>query len=101
MNIKKGDHVKVLTGKDRGKSGKVLEAFPKAGRVVIEGVNIHTRFSRPKKQNEKGQKLQLPASMAVSKVALVCPHCGKTTRVGHDLTQRGSFRKCKQCGKLI
>jgi large subunit ribosomal protein L24 len=101
LNIKKGDTVKVLSGKEKGKSGKVLEVIPKKARLVIEGLNIHVRFSRPKRQGEKGQRLELPAAMDISKVMLVCPHCGRTTRVAHELTSTGNFRKCKHCGKLI
>lgn len=101
LNLKKGDTVKILAGKDKGKTGKILEVFPKEARVVVEGANIHTRFSRPKKQGEKGQKMQLPGAMNISKVMLICPNCGKPTRVGHDLTEKGSLRKCKKCGKAL
>lgn len=101
LNIRKGDQVKVLAGKDRGKTGKVLEVIPKENRVVVEGLNIRVRFSRPKKQGEKGQRLELPAAMNTSKVMLICPSCGKPTRVGHEVTANGKSRKCKQCGKLI
>lgn len=101
MNIKKGDQVKVLSGKDRARSGKVLEVFPENNRVVVEGLNIHVRFSRPKRKGEKGQRLELPSPLSVSKVMLVCPHCNRTTRVGHSQTDDGRFRKCKKCGKLI
>jgi large subunit ribosomal protein L24 len=92
MRIKKGDTVKVLTGKDKGKTGKVLEVLPKLGRISVEGLNIHVRFSKPKKQGEKGQRLELPAPIGVSKVMLLCPHCGKATRSGN---------KCMHCGKDI
>lgn len=101
MNIKKGDEVKVLTGKDKGKSGKVLDAFPKNRTVVVEGLNIKVRFSRPKRAGEKGQRLELPAPMPAGKLMLVCPHCGKTTRVAHEVSSQGNFRKCKKCSKLI
>lgn len=101
LKIRKGDTVKVLTGKDRNKTGKVLEVLPKVERLVVEGVNIHTRFTRPKKQGEKGQKMQFPGSMAVSKVMLICPSCGKPTRVGSNLTKEGNFRKCVKCEKTI
>lgn len=101
MDIKKGDTVKILAGKDRGKSGKVLEVFPKDGRLSIEGLNIQVRFSKPKKQGQKGQRLELPASMDVSKTMLVCPSCGKPTRIGHEASATGNLRKCKQCGKVI
>ena len=90
MRIKKGDTVKVLAGKDRGKTGKVLEVFPKLGRIAVEGLNFHTRFSKPKHQGESGQKLEMPGAMNMSKVMLVCPHCSKTTRLG---------KKCMNCGK--
>jgi large subunit ribosomal protein L24 len=101
MNIKKGDEVKVLVGKDKGKTGKVLEAIPETGRIVAEGLNIHIRYSRPKRQNEKGQRMEVPGPMPLSKVMLVCPHCGKPTRVGHAMTDSGKFRKCMKCGKSI
>jgi large subunit ribosomal protein L24 len=101
LNIKKGDEVKVLAGKEKGKTGKVIEVLPEEGRVAIEGLNLHTRFTRPKRQNEKGQKIQVPGPLSVSKLMLVCPHCGKPTRVGHSVTEAGSFRKCKKCGKTI
>jgi large subunit ribosomal protein L24 len=101
LNLRKGDMVKVLSGKEKGKSGKVLEVSPKAGRLTVEGLNIKVRFSRPKNQGEKGQRLELPASMPVGKLMLVCPHCGNPTRVAHEMTPNGNFRKCKKCGKLI
>lgn len=101
LNIKKGDEVKVLRGKDKGKTGKVLEVLPKEGRIVAEGLNLRIRFSRPKRQNEKGQKMQVPAGIPAAKLMLVCPHCGKPTRVGHESNDSGNFRKCKKCGKTI
>jgi large subunit ribosomal protein L24 len=101
MNIKKGDEVKVLAGKDKGKTGKVIEVLPKEGKLIAEGLNVHTRFSRPKRQNEKGQKMAVPARLSAGKVMLVCPHCGQPTRIGHEVTDSGNFRKCKKCGKTI
>lgn len=101
LNIKKDDTVKVLTGKDKGKTGKVLEVLNKSSRVVVEGLNIRVRFSKPKRQGEKGQRMELPAGINISKVMLVCPQCGKTTRIGHEVTAQGNLRKCKKCGKAI
>jgi large subunit ribosomal protein L24 len=101
LNIKKNDIVKVLAGKDRGKTGKVLEVSPKLGKVVVEGLNISVRFSRPKRQGEKGQRMEMPAAMPAGKVMLICPNCGKPTRVGHDVSDKGNFRKCVKCGKQI
>ncbi|HEX5429622.1 MAG TPA: 50S ribosomal protein L24 [Patescibacteria group bacterium] len=101
LSIKKNDQVKILAGKDRGKTGKVLEVIPKLGRVVVEGLNISVRFSKPKQQGQKGQRMELPAPLPAGKVMLICPHCGKPTRVGHDVSEAGNFRKCLQCGKVI
>jgi large subunit ribosomal protein L24 len=101
LNIKKGDEVKVLSGKDKGKTGKILEVIPSARRVVVEGLNIRVRFSRPKRRNEKGQRMELPAPMDVSKLMLVCPHCSKPTRVGRSVSEKGNFRMCRKCGKTL
>jgi large subunit ribosomal protein L24 len=101
LGIKKGDTVKILAGKERGKTGKVLEVVPKLNRLVVEGLHIRVRFSKPKRQGEKGQRLELPAPINASKAMLICPLCGKPTRIGHEVNERGSFRKCKQCGKTI
>jgi large subunit ribosomal protein L24 len=101
MGIKKGDEVKVLSGKEKGKTGKVLEVRPKTGDLVVEGLNIRVRFSRPRKQGEKGQRLELPAPLSNDKVMLICPHCGKPTRIGHEKNEQGNFRKCKKCGRIM
>jgi len=101
LNIKKGDEVKILAGKDKGRTGKVLDVTSKDRKIVVEGLNIRVRFSRPKRQGDKGQRLELPAPFDVSKAILVCPHCGKTTRVGHEVNDQGIFRKCKKCGRII
>ena len=101
MNIRKDDTVKILSGKEKGKSGKVLEVFPKENRLTVEGLHIRVRYSRPKRQGETGQKLELPAAINASKVMLVCPHCGEATRVAHNVTDNGILRKCKRCGKNI
>lgn len=98
--IRKGDTVKILSGKDRGKTGKVLSvATPVA---VVEGRNILFRHERPKKTGQKGQKVQFPAPLNLSRLALLCPHCGKHARVSHKLDDKGrKVRVCKKCGKEI
>lgn len=102
MQIKKGDEVKILVGKDRGKTGKVLRLLPDDGRVIVEGRNIFVRHQRPKKSGEKGQKIQVARPMHLSNVMLVCPHCGKPTRSGVALDEKGiKSRVCKKCGKRI
>lgn len=101
MSLKKGDKIKVLTGKDKGKEGQILKVLPKDGKVVVEGINIHTRFARAKRSGEKGQRLEIPSPLTLGKVMLICPHCGKQTRIAHGSSEAGHFRKCKKCGKLI
>ena len=101
MSIKKNDTVKVLAGKDKSKTGKVLEVRPKEQKLIVEGINIAVRFSRPKKQGQKGQRMELPAALPLGKVMLICPHCGKPTRISHEINENGNLRKCKKCGQLI
>lgn len=102
MFIKKGDTVKILSGKDRGKTGKVLSANLKLRKIVVEGANIFTRHERPKKQGQKGQKIQLPRPTDSSNVMLVCPHCRKPARIGYSIDEKGiKSRICKNCRKRI
>ena len=101
MNIKKNDTVVVLSGKDKGKKGKVLEAMPAEGKVVIEGVNIATCHVKPKKQGEEGGIVKREIPMYVSKVMLVCPKCGKPTRHAVKLENGTKTRVCKKCGQTI
>ena len=82
MKIKTGDKVKMLSGKDRGKTGKVLQVFSNDKKVVIEGLNLLIKHQRPRKQGEKGQRIQFPRTVDVSNIALICPKCNKATRVG-------------------
>ena len=101
MNIKKDDKVIVLSGKDKGKQGKVLIADPKAEKVVVEGVNVATKHQKPRKQGEDGGIIKVETPLYVSKVQLVCPKCGKSTRVAHKLTDGKKVRVCKKCGAEI
>lgn len=102
MKIKKGDSVRILSGKDRGRQGKVVRVFPKTGRVLVEGVNVKKKHRRSRRQDRKGEIILLPAPMAVSTVELVCPSCGRPTRVGYGRTASGEkVRECKQCGKEL
>lgn len=98
MKIKKGDKVQFLSGKDRGKTGKVLTVLPTEGKVVVEGLNIRFKHRKGTKAGEKGQRIEFSAAIAGSRVMLVCPKCGKTTRVGYQVNADGSkLRKCKHC----
>lgn len=100
--IIKGDSVKIISGKDRSKTGKVLGIDRKSGRVVVEGRNLATRHERPKKQGQKGQKILVPVPLHPSSLMLVCPHCGKSVRVGYLRDEKGvKSRTCKKCKKRI
>ncbi|HOK35107.1 MAG TPA: 50S ribosomal protein L24 [Candidatus Pacearchaeota archaeon] len=101
MKIKKGDQVLVTTGKDRGRKGKIAKALPKEGKVIIEGINLHKKHVRPKKEGEKGQVVEIPAPINISNVKLICPKCGKATRVGYKITREKKYRICKKCGQEI
>ena len=101
MNIKKGDNVVVLSGKDKGKEGKVLGAMPADKKVIVEGVNVATCHVKPRKQGEEGGIIRREIPMYVSKVMLVCPKCGKATRVGHKTVDGKNVRACKKCGETI
>ncbi len=99
--IKKGDTVKIIAGKDRGKTGKVLKTYPTQERVLVEGVNLYAKHVRPKTANEKGQKVIVPRPLQISNVQIVCPSCGKPSRVGRQITQGKKERVCKRCGARI
>ena len=101
MNIRKDDKVVVLSGKDKGKQGKVLVADPKAMKVIVEGVNVATKHQKPRKQGEEGGIIKTETPIYASKVQLVCPKCGKATRVGHKLADGKKVRVCKKCGAEI
>ena len=101
MNIKKDDKVVVLSGKDKGKEGKVLSADPKNGKIVVEGVLVASRHQKPRKQGEEGGIIKVETPIYVSKVQLVCPKCGKATRVGFKVENGKKTRVCKKCGAEI
>ena len=101
MNIRKDDKVVVLSGKDKGKQGKILTADPKAAKVIVEGVNVATKHQKPRKQGEEGGIIKLETPIYASKVQLVCPKCGKATRVGHKIVDGKKVRVCKKCGAEI
>ena len=101
MNIKKDDKVVVLSGKDKGKQGKILVSDPKAMKVIVEGVNVATKHQKPRKQGEEGGIIKVETPIYASKVQLVCPKCGKATRVGHKVADGKKTRVCKKCGAEV
>ncbi len=101
MNVKKNDTVVVLSGKDKGKQGKVLSVDPKAGKVVVEKINVASRHTKPRKQGEEGGILKKETPLYASKVMTVCPKCNKPTRVAHKVEGGKKVRVCKHCGAEI
>ena len=85
LHVKTGDNVMVISGKDKGKTGKVLQTSPKEGKVIVEGLNMVTKHVKPRRQGEQGG---IP----------VCPKCGKATRVGHSVKDGKTVRVCRKCG---
>lgn len=99
MHIKTGDTVVILSGKDKGKQGKVLEVSPKEKKVIVEGLNIATKHVKPKRQGEQGGIVNAEAAMYACKVMAVCPKCGKPTRPAHKILEDGTkVRVCKNDG---
>ena len=98
MNIKKNDTVIVLSGKDKGVKGKVLTAMPKENKVIVEKVNVATCHTKPRRQGEEGGIVKREAPLYASKVQVVCPKCGKGTRVAHKVEGGKKTRVCKKCG---
>ena len=98
LKIKKNDKVVVLSGKDKGKSGKVLGTVPSERKVVVEGINVVTCHIKPRKQGEEGGIVKREAAIASCKVQVVCPKCGKGTRIAHKIENGKKTRVCKHCG---
>ena len=101
MKVKKGDNILVISGKDAGNTAKILRAFPKEGRILVEGVNLKAKHVRPKKQGEKGQVVKIATPFDVSNVKIVCPKCGKAARLGYKIIGDKKFRVCKKCKSEI
>ena len=98
MNVKKGDKVVVLSGKDKGKESVVLRAMPAEGKVVCEGVAVVKKATKPRKQGDEGGIIQKEAPLYACKVQRVCPKCNKPTRIGHKVEGDKKVRICKKCG---
>ena len=101
MNVKKNDTVLVLSGKDKGKKGKVLSVNPETRKVIVEGVSVASRHQKPRKQGEEGGIIKKETPIYASKVMTVCPKCDKATRVAHKIVDGKKVRVCKHCGAEI
>lgn len=101
LHVKKDDTVVVISGKDKGKQGKVMVAFPKTGRVIVHDVAMITRHTKPRREGEPGGRIEKEGFIDASNVMLVCPHCKKPTRASHAFNGDKKVRVCKKCGKNI
>ena len=101
MKIKKGDNVEVLSGNDKGKKGEVLEVLSKEGKVVVKGVNVRKKHVKAKRQGDESGIIPVECAIPVSKVNVVCPKCGKTTKVGYGMEKDKKIRICKKCGAKL
>lgn len=102
LEIKKGDTVVVISGKDKNKRRKILRTIPEEAKVVVEGVNMQTHFLRPTRGMPQGKITQREGPLDISKVMLICPHCHEKTRVSHKVLEDGtSVRVCKNCHEVV
>ena len=100
VHVKTGDTVIVINGKDRGKTGKVLQVSPSEGKVIVEKINIVTKHVKPRQMGEPGGLIEAESALYADKVQLICPKCGKATRIGHVIDGDKKLRVCKnkKCG---
>lgn len=101
MKIKKGDQVKIVTGNDKNKQGKVLAVLPHVQKIVVDGMNIKKKHVRSKQQGKKGELVRIPMPFSVSRAMLLCPQCGKAARAGFKLSGTKKVRICKKCGAEV
>ncbi len=101
LHVKKGDTVVVLSGKDKGKQGKIISAMPKKGQVVVEDVNKVKRHTKPSMKAPQGGILDKEMPLAACKVMLICPACNKATKIGHKQVDGKNVRVCKKCGEVV
>jgi large subunit ribosomal protein L24 len=105
--LKSGDRVKVLAGKDKGKKGKILQIFAEKNRASVEGINLAVKYLKPRKQGEKGQKIEFPAALNISNLMLLCPKCNKAARLHSKFIAKAGDKKsnkvriCSKCKELI
>lgn len=103
LHVKTGDNVMIMSGKDKGKKGKILEVSPKEAKVIVEGLNLVTKHVKPKKMGEAGGIVKAEGALYACKVMPICPKCGKPTRVGHKIQDDKKLRVCKHanCGSTF
>lgn len=101
IKLKKGDKVKILSGKDKGKEGKIEKVYRKAKKVLILGVNLYKRHLKKNPETKQGGIVEVPRPLPSCRVILICPKCGKTTRIGYKIEKNKKIRICKKCQSNI
>jgi len=102
VHVKTGDTVVVISGKSKGKKGKVVEVSPKEGKVIVEGVNMISKHVKPRKMGEAGGIVKAESALYACKVQIVCPRCKKATRIGHKVNEDGTKNRiCVKCGEIL
>ena len=101
MKIRKGDNVQVLSGNDKGKTGEVLEIIPGTQKIIVKGINVRKKHVKARKQGEEGGIIPVECAIHASKVNVVCPKCGKATRIGYSVEKDQKVRICKKCNAKI
>lgn len=102
MRLRKGDRVYIISGKDKGKEGNILRRDPAKDMIVVEGINLVTKSTKPTQKSPQGGLIKIEAAMNASKAMLVCPNCGKPTRVSRAYLDSGKkVRVCKKCGEIV
>jgi large subunit ribosomal protein L24 len=107
MKLKSGDRVKVIAGKDKGKKGKILQILAARNRASVEGINLAIKYLKPRKQGEKGQKIEFPAPINMTNLMLLCPKCNKPVRISYKFLEKAGdkrsnkVRVCSKCKELI
>jgi large subunit ribosomal protein L24 len=99
--ICKGDKVQILSGNDKGKTGEVLEVLPKTQKILVKGVNVRKKHVKARKQGQESGILSVESPIYASKAAVVCPKCGKATKVGFTMEKDGKVRICKKCSAKL
>ena len=101
MKLKKGDNVKVLSGNDKGKTGEILEIQPKNDKIIVKGINVRKKSVKARKQGDESGIISVECAIPSAKVNVVCPKCGKVTRIGYKIEDGKKVRVCKKCGAVL
>jgi len=101
MKVKKGDKVLIISGKDKGRTGKIIKSLLKNGTILVEGINLKKKHVKAKKQGEKGQVIATPSPLNISNIKIICPKCGKATRIAYNNSVAIMAIICKKCKSQI